>query len=113
MFDGFGPRKEDAIVAGPIVADFHVERLKRYELALFGHARFDHEHFELGIGQLTYAHVAYFEHETQLAVAFAHHGVVREYDGSFAFVGSRYFGKHHAGHQALHEYAKARLQHEK
>lgn len=112
MLYGLWPRKENILVARPVVANFHVVGLKRYELAVAGHARLDHEHAQFGIGQLRDAHVAYLEHEHELTVAFRNDSVVREYDGAFAFVGTRDLGEHDPGHKALHEYTKTRLQHQ-
>ena len=112
MLDSLRPREENALIARPIIPDFHIISLKGNELAIAGYPRFDHKHAQLGVGELRYSHIADLEHEHETAIALRHDGVVREDYSPFAFVRPRDLGENDAGHESLNEYPETRLQHE-
>ena len=113
MFNSQRPREKYSTSRPVVPRHFHVVALKGYEFALARLPRFYHRHLDGGVWQLTYSNIAQLEHEAEFAVTFGYYGVVRENNGPFSLVGSRYFGEYHARYQTLHKNAETRLYHKK
>ena len=93
-----GPDEEYAIVTG-VVADVHLELVKRVHFAFVGDALTDELETDVGLDEMGVAHVAYTDDETELSVLEGDECFLGEDESGGALGGSGDLGEDESDHE--------------